>query len=229
MVPSGYHLATLDFEGISPLLMNSGEVDQDSEQFRAYYQLGQKRGKSLDDAARLRELEWSIRLYYDDAIGPYIPGKNVKELLRASATKWRRGETVKRSLVVIDYRLPLLYEGPREPDELWAAGYRYTAMVSNAGAGSGRVQRCRPCFDHWTLKAELAYDPEELDFDFLENMSERAQRYGLGDYRPEFGSFIATLTAGAQEKASANGHASKARDKRAVKAHEAHKRQVIRA
>jgi hypothetical protein len=108
VVPVGYADATIHLEGTSPLLMNSGEVDRDSELFRAYYLLGQKKRKSLEDEARLREMEWELRIYLDPELGPYVPGKNVKEMVRSAATKWRRGEDIKRSLIVVPYRIPLL-------------------------------------------------------------------------------------------------------------------------
>lgn len=227
VVPPGYADATLHLEGTSPLLMNSGEIDRDSELYRAYFLLGQKKRKSLEDDARLREMEWELRLYLDAEIGPYIPGKNVKEMLRSAATKWRRGEDIKRSLVVVPYRIPLLYDGPRDQAGLWKAGYRYTAMVSNAGIGSGRVLRCRPMFEGWSLDVEIAYDPEDLDADFLSIVAERTQKYGLGDFRPEFGSFKATLSPSKVHRSSRNGLATKDRDDIAEGAHEAMNAKII--
>jgi hypothetical protein len=146
IVPPGYITATLSLVGTSPLLMSSAETDPDSEPYRAFALLGEKKKKSLDDKARLREMEWKLRLYLDEKIGPYIPGKNIKEMIRSSATKWKRGEDIKRSLVVIQNRIPLLYDGPRDEKGLWDAGYRYTTMVANSGPGAGRVMRCRPMF-----------------------------------------------------------------------------------
>ena len=193
VVPAGYHTATLTLTGTSALLMNSGEVDRESDQYRAFVQLSQKSKKSLDDEARLREMEWALRLYLDEEVGPFIPGKNVKEMLRSAATKWRRGEDVKRSLIVVQHRIPLLYDGPRDQQGLWDKGYRYTAMVANAGISRGRVVRCRPCFETWALEVELAWDAEDLDYDFLQIIVERSRKFGLGDYRPEFGSFLCCL------------------------------------
>jgi hypothetical protein len=219
VVPAGYARATLVLEGRSPLLQNSSDYDRHSETYRAYKLLGSKKRKSLDDEERLAELEWALALYLDEEVGPYVPGKNVKELLCSAATKWRKGEEIKRSLLVVDYRIPLLYDGPRDQQGLWDAGYEYTAMVANAGAGSGRVPRCRPKFDDWSLGVDLAYDPEDLDFDFLSVVAERSKKYGLGDYRPEFGAFEATLEQGELAKAAANGVALKPRDKTQLLAH----------
>lgn len=227
IVPAGYAEATLHLEGTSPLLMNSGEVDRDSELYRAYFLLGQKKRKTLEDEARLRELEWELRLYLDADIGPYIPGKNVKEMIRSAATKWRRGEDIKRSLVVVPYRIPLIYEGPRDQAGLWAGGYRYTAMVANAGFGSGRVLRCRPMFETWAVDVPLAYDPEDIDADFLEVTIERTQKYGLGDYRPEFGSFRATLDGPAFHRNGRKGMAEKPTNGVNKAAHDAANARII--
>lgn len=210
IVPAGYVRATLILTGTSPLLMSCSSYDRDSSEYRAYYLLGQKKRKSLDDEARLRELEWGLRFYLDEKVGPFIPGGNVKELLREAATRWRKGEEIVRSLEVIDYRIPLLYEGPREQDELWKAGFKYEAMVSNAGAGSGRVLRCRPKFEGWSLVVEIAYDPEDLDFDLLELVVERTKKFGLGDGRKiGFGQFEAVLEQGEVHKLGSNGSALK--------------------
>lgn len=219
VVPRGYVEATLQLEGTSPLLMNSGEVDRESDAYRAFRDLGDKRKKTLDDEARMREMEWAFGLYYDSELGPYIPGKNVKELIRAAATKYKRGEDIKRSLVVVQNRIPLDYEGPKTQQDLWDEGFKYTAMVANAGMNRGRVVRCRPCFDSWSLTVELAYDPEDIDFDTLQTIIDRSQKLGLGDYRPEFGSFAATLTIGETKKNGSNVDATKVLNARQVRAH----------
>lgn len=221
IVPQGYSTAILVLTGTAPLLMNSGEADRESELYRTFSILSKKKGKSLDDEARLRELEWQIRIYLDAKLGPYIPGKNVKEMIRSAATKWKKGEEIKRSLIVVENRIPLIYEGPRSQDGLWKAGFRYTTLVANAGAGAGRVLRTRPMFEDWSLKCEIAYDPEDLDEDFLHLVMERTQKYGLGDYRPTFGSFAAKLQKVATMKDGARGDANKPRDKAEDEAHAA--------
>jgi hypothetical protein len=215
IVPQGYRVYELTLEGVTPYLMSSGEADRESDTYIAYRQLSKKRGKTIEDESRLRELEFYTRIYYDEQVGCYIPGKNVKEMIRSAATKWRRGEDVKRSLIIPDYRIPLVYDGPREPAELWKAGYSYVAMVANAGAGSGRVERCRPCFDPpWSIAAELAFDPEDLSDHEIADFVERSEKYGIGDYRPDFGSFRASLKFVRVEREDANANGTKARDKR---------------
>lgn len=227
VIPEGYATATLHLEGTAPLLMNSAEADRDSELFRAYTLLGQKKGKSLDDEARLRELEWELRIYLDDEIGPYVPGRMVKAVLCAAAGKFKKGATVGRSLVTVLYRIPLQYEGPRDQAGLWADGFRYTTMVKNAGFNAGRVMRCRPMFPEWSLDADLAFDPEEIDADTLGLIVERAQRYGIGDYRPEFGAFSATLDLSDTSRKARKPLGAKARNGHEEAAHEAFKSRIM--
>lgn len=214
VIPVGHLVYLLSLKGETPLLMSSGESDREGDTYLAYRTLSKARNKTLEQEARLRELEWYTRLYFDEQLGPYIPGKNIKELLRSAATKWKDGENVKRSLVLPDYRIPLIYDGPRTAPELWQAGFRYTTMVANAGAGSGRVERCRPCFDKWGLECEIAFDPEELDPHRVEEIAKRAEKYGLGDYRPEFGAFTSTLDFVREERNASKADARKPRDKR---------------
>lgn len=215
VIPSGYQVCLLHLDGETPLLMSSGEADRRSDTYRAYRALSKKRGKTIEDEDRLGELEWYTRLYYDEELGPYIPGKNVKELLRSAATKWRQGENVRRSLVIPDYRIPLTYKGPRDPVGLWEANFAYTTMVAMSGPSGGRVERCRPCFDTWSLECEIAYDPEDLDFPDLSMFVERSEKYGLGDYRPDFGAFRASLEVLRIEQRPSKAVAAKTRDAKA--------------
>jgi hypothetical protein len=211
-IPSGYLVYTITLSGITPLLMSSGEVDRDGDLYQAYETLASTRKKTREQKAQLRELEWHTRIYFDDKLGPYIPGKNVKELLRESATKYRMGESLKRGLIVPEYRLPLIYEGPRDLKGLWNKGFRYTTMVANAGAGSGRVDRTRPCFPDWQLVFDVAFDQEELDQHVFENVVARSEKYGLGDYKPEFGAFRAHCEFQRIENADLRVNGAKDRD-----------------
>jgi hypothetical protein len=225
-IPVGYQVCSLRLDGETPLLMSSAECDRESDLYRSYEQLSKTRAKSDEDKKRLRELEWYTRLYFDEEIGPFVPGKNVKEMLRSAATKFKSGEIVRRSLVIPEYRIPLIYEGPRTAEELWKDNFRYTTMVANAGAGSGRVERTRPCFDRWAIECEIAFDPSELDMALLLPIVERSEKYGLGDYRPEFGAFHATVTHLFEQREDTRASAVKPRDKRAEKAVKAHAERV---
>lgn len=214
--PNGYIVHEVTFLGDTPMLMSSGEVDRESSLYREYRTLSKARARTIEQDSQLRELEWHTRIYFDEEIGPYVPGKNIKELLRSAATKFKLGESVRRSLVVPDYRIPLIYEGPRDLKGLWDEGFRYTTMVANAGAGSGRVERTRPCFDNWAVRFEVAFDTDELDEDAFLRIVKRSEKYGLGDYRPEFGAFQSSTTFLREQKASVQANGAKKRDEKVM-------------
>lgn len=216
--PNGYIVHQLTIVGETPLLMSSGEADRRSDLYREYESLSKQRAKTFEQKEQLRELEWHTRIYFDEELGPYIPGKNIKEMLRSAATKFKLGESVKRSLVVPDYRIPLMYDGPRDIKELWERKFEYTAMVANAGPSAGRVERTRPCFDDWSLEFEVAFDTDELDEDAFIKIVQRTTKYGLGDYRPEFGAFTISTMFVRQQKSQMEANGAKKRDAKQVQA-----------
>ena len=195
VIPAAYREATLRLVGEAPLLMHADTMlDPVHPLTREIRELTRKRAsdRTIDDEMSIMRLEWLAGIYHDEEIGPYIPGVNVKTAIAEAATRWRKGATVKRSLVVVESRVPLEYPGPRALDELWDEGFRDVRGVVTSGQNRGRVTRCRPCFEEWALSATIAYDPKELDRDLLEAVAEFAQIRGLGDNRPDFGTFTAT-------------------------------------
>lgn len=227
VIPNGYQVYELFLQGESPLLMSSAECDRRSDTYITYRTLSKARAKTMEQEEQLRELEWNTRLYFDETIGPFIPGKNIKEMLRAAATKFKLGESVKRSLVIPQYRIPLIYDGPRTPKELWQEKFEYTTMVANAGAGAGRVLRCRPMFEDWSLSVEVAFDTDEIENEAFFNIVQRSQKYGLGDYRPEFGAFTPQITFLREQVADLNTDAIKPRDIVLATATKKHSKRVM--
>ena len=85
-------------------------------------------------------------------------------------------------------------------------------MVANSGMNAGRVSRCRPMFKDWSLEVDIAFDPEDIDADFPHIAVDRTRKYGLGDYRPTFGSFDIQMVIGDIVKNGAKGSSAKKRD-----------------
>lgn len=182
------HLVECRVEGRMPLLMHATRPDVTDPLVREMESLTSKRKKTIDDQQRVQRLDWQMGLYHDgDA--PYIPAKNVMEAMRHAATKWKLGTAVYQNggVQILDARVPLIYDGPRDIDGLWDAGFRDVQMVRNGGFNAGRVPRCRPRFDEWALEWQMLVTPSELDLDQLGMIMGRVRNIGLGDYRPLFG------------------------------------------
>lgn len=195
IVPNAFAEADWHLEGQSPLLMHDDKLlDITHPLARKFKELAAKRGKTIDDAMMLARIEWEAGMYHDDNIGPYMPGTNLKRAITEAATRFNKGAPLKRGLVVTDEKVPLEYDGPRDMEDLWEYGYRDMRGAVNSGRNAGRVMRCRPCFEEWGLTVHVAWDVKECDVDTLESIVVFAQIRGIGDFRPEFGTFQSTFT-----------------------------------
>lgn len=197
IVPNVYRSAELRLEGEAPLLMHADTLLDITHPLKREMNalLGKaKQSRTIDDEMNIARVEWLAGIYHDEELGPYIPGAMVKAALAQAGTRFRKGSTISRALIVVQSKIPLEYDGPRDIDSLWEEGYRDMRGAVNSGMNKGRVMRCRPCFEDWSITAEIAYDPKELDTDTLVNTAEFAQVRGIGDFRPDFGTFAATWT-----------------------------------
>lgn len=153
-----------------------------------------KRIKTDADHEEMARLEHAGALYLDDEVGPYIPGQNIERCLLDAAKVTRSGVKVTRGVFIYTDVNPLAYSGPRTADALWAdLNFRHFASVK---IGANRIMRCRPVFRQWRVDAEGELDPSVLNLAELQGIAVTAgQMIGLGDYRPRYGRFEATVDA----------------------------------
>jgi hypothetical protein len=174
--------------GTAPLLMHNVRLANPLDPIaRAMKETSGKRKKTDEDLERLARLEFEGGLYCD-AAGPYLPGANIEKCIVEGARVTRQGKQVERGLFVTDNEVPLLYNGPRTPDELWA-NEEYRSMMA-VKVGQARVMRCRPIFRSWTMEANAEMDGAQLNLSTLQSIaSDAGAMVGLGDYRPRYGRF----------------------------------------
>lgn len=198
----------IQLTGTAPLLMHNSRLADplDSAAKALAKKTGKKTGKTDDDHREIARLEHLGGLYYDDIAGPYVPSDNIWRALYDSATKRRLGKIVKECVVFDaspdhpnpDGINPLRYNGPRDTDGLWKdENFRYTvsAIVSRK-----RIMRTRPKFPEWSVEAYGILDPggpnspTGLDWEkFVEIARVAGEIVGLGDWRPKYGRFVATV------------------------------------
>jgi hypothetical protein len=194
IIPDAYDSASLRFEGTAPLLHHADTfIDPTHPLTREFKALTAKSRatRTIDDEMNLSRLEWLAGIYHDEDIGPYWPGRNVKRAITKAATRFKKGDPLKHGLIVEQFKIPLEYDGPRDLDALWEEGYRDMCGAVNSGISRGRVLRCRAMFEEWTLTFDMSWDPKACDRDTLERIVDITQVRGLGDRRPEFGTFKA--------------------------------------
>jgi hypothetical protein len=160
---------------------------------KALKKVTSKTKKTDDDHIEVARLEHGGSLYMDSVAGPYIPGENLQRCLTDAAKVTRSGVKVTRGVFISSDVNPLGYRGPRDVEGLWQdENFRLMAPVK---VGTARVMRCRPMFPAgWMVSAEGFLDTEILSFEDLSDIASTAGRLiGMGDWRPRYGRFTATV------------------------------------
>jgi hypothetical protein len=159
---------------------------------KAMKRINDKRKKTDEDREEVARLEHMGGLYFDPDLGPYLPGQNFEKCLIEAARITRAGKKIERGVFVDADVNPISYDGPRDIDGLWKdENFRHAASVK---VGMSRVMRMRPQFRQWTVDTEGEYDPSVISLDELTEVATTAGlMIGLGDWRPRFGRFVATV------------------------------------
>lgn len=183
----------ITIEGTEPLLMSNGRMANPLDPAaKAVKRVSGKRNKTDDDYMELARLDHVGGLYIDPDLGPYIPPDNIWKSLYVAAKKTKRGVKVKEGVFILSGINPLAYRGPRDIRGLWDdENFRFITTVVVSGR---RVPRCRPLFREWKVDAEGILDPNVIELQELRDVAVTAgQLIGLGDWRPKFGRYTATV------------------------------------
>lgn len=174
--------------GTRPLLVHSDRFSNPLDPMtKEHKALTSKRKKTDEDHELIARSEWAGGLYYDDKLGPYIPGVNIESAIISGGKLSKLGTQLKRSIEVLDERCKLIYEGPRDMKGLWDARFYDARSVKVQAA---RLMRYRPLFRDWSLECTIMFDEETIDRNQVVKCVTDAGLYcGIGDYRPKFGRF----------------------------------------
>lgn len=191
---------TITLTGTAPLLMHNSRLSNPLDPAtKALKKCTAKRNKTEDDHEQIARLEFAGGLYIDEHGGPFIPGENIARCLVDGAKITKQGVKVTRGVFISTDVNPLGYNGPRDEDGLWKAGWRHMASVK---VGTSRTMRCRPWFPEWKVQADGYLDPAVLELSDLSVIADNAgSLIGLGDWRPRFGRFTAKVEHAAKSAA----------------------------
>lgn len=185
----------LTLTGTEPLLMHNARLANPLDPAtKALKAISSKRVKTDEDHAELARLEFIGGLYLDADLGPYVPGENLERCLVDAGKITKSGRKVTQGLFITSNVNALAYGGPRDAAGLWAdTNHR---LIKSVKVTTSRVMRTRPMFRQWAVEADGILDTAVLSIEDLRSIAVTAgSRIGLGDYRPRYGRFTATLTA----------------------------------
>jgi len=178
--------------GGSPLVMHSERLaDPLNEYTRSIAAVSKKRSKTEADHEEIGRLEF-LGGMYTNGNGPCLPAWNILRCLQGGAKRHKRGLDVLRGVYPRAEHGDVVYDGPREPDEMWKAGG--FALRKSVGVQRARTMRTRPIFVDWKSQLPVEIDPKIFDLDTIRNLWEESGIYeGIGDMRPVYGRFKGTV------------------------------------
>lgn len=180
--------------GKSPLLMHNPRlVDPQDEIVKTISTITSKRKKTDDDLKEKEKLEWYGGLYRDGDI-VVQPCSKLRKCLIEAARISKLGKQIERGLSFDDLNVPLVYDGPKNIDELWNSG-KFVSRLSVGVNGTKRVMRVRPQFSKWSLTMTGLMLEDVLNLEDLKNIANTAGRaIGIGDNRVNgYGRFDAAI------------------------------------
>lgn len=186
----------ITISGTAPLLMHNARLANPLDPAaKALKEATSKRQKTDEDHEQIARLEHAGGLYLDPDVGPYLPGANIASALWDAAKLSKQGLKIKRGVFITSDVNPVGgYRGPRDVAGLWAdENFRHMVSARNKSTG-GRTMRCRPIFRDWVVEVDGILDPTVIDLDSLAAIAVTSgQMIGLGDWRPLFGRFEASV------------------------------------
>lgn len=182
--------------GTRPLLMHNVRLASPLNSYaKRLKALNAKRVKTDDDRFEIAHVEWEGSFYFDDEVGPYVPGPSIYRSLIDGARLTKAGRKIERGVTMADLVHPLIYKGPRDLDGLWGNGESEFVDIRTARVGTSKIDRCRPIFRSWGFEADVLIDPKVIDFEEFSGVAADAgEMAGIGDYRLMYGRYSVEVT-----------------------------------
>lgn len=171
--------------------MHNGRLAaQDDPYARKMKEISSNRKKTDADYEEMARLEFLGGLYLNENDEPCIPGYVFEATIigRGGAARKERMGKESAAAFWVQEDTPLLYDGPRKPEELWEDKRFVSKALVNIQ--KNKVTRTRPIFKNWSADITVEFDPSLLNEEDVRRWIEVAgQQVGLMDWRPRYGRF----------------------------------------
>lgn len=132
----------------------------------------------------IMEIEIEGAAYFEDDIGVFLPGDNLRKSFIEGARLLKQGKSIERGLFVVEPRLKMKYsKADATLDQLKSdPHFRFARSVVQA---RNRIIRARPIFRDWSCEATVQYDPTIIKSDeqALKLFNTAGRYVGVGDWR----------------------------------------------
>jgi len=180
-------LIRLKITGSSPMIMHSDRYANPMDPMtKEHKMLTTKKKKTDDDQFMIALSELRGSMYWNSRVGPYLPGANIRSAIVNGGKLNKLGQQIKRSTMMADPEVPLIYDGSRDR-EILIHDPQFQDCRSVVVSGR-RIMRYRPIFREWAAEFAIYYEPSAIDSKDIEMAAANAGLLvGIGDFRPERG------------------------------------------
>jgi hypothetical protein len=192
--------AHVKITGTDALLLNN---PQTVDRFNPYAQRMSRINKkgtrrTDDDYMEMRDIEIEAKIYWDDALGIYVPTTWLTAAIAANSfsTIKLSKAGVRGSVFAVEKKAKLTYQGMgnvKTPVDIIKNGdfHKKLTLVQ----AKARVIKMAPIFHNWSFETMLEFDDKTIDPSSLTHVVKHAARYGgFGDFRPTFGRATAEVS-----------------------------------
>lgn len=176
--------------GSAALVLHNERLQDPLDPFQqAVAELAGKRGKTLADHLEIGRREFLGGLY-TNGNGPCLPTMNVLRCIQEGAKRHKLGRDVLRGMFPLVEDVDILYDGVRDPDEMWKQAETFSLRKGVVVSGR-RVTRTRPIFRKWAAEVPFEIDAHVFNLEDVQKIVTDAGKYaGLGEMRPIYGRFV---------------------------------------
>jgi len=184
---------TYKLTGKTPAFMHNGQLANPLNVFaRRMKEITSKgRKKTDEDLEALSLIEWEGGLYFDEEIGPYWPAENIEAMIRTAARGFKRGPDVQKGVQVVEAKVALDYDGPRDKKGMLKDGRFLDIRRAKPPGSGGTVMRARPIFyPPWSVIFTVLVRLDKLNEEDVHRFLVQAGKdVGLSDRNPRYGLF----------------------------------------
>lgn len=178
----------LQIIGTKRLLMHSGRLADPLDPIaQDLARLTRKRPKTTADHKQISKVERFGSLWLQQGL-PCIPAEALMAAAVGGAKVLKRGPQAAAAIAIED-AAALIYDGPTDVDELWKSSEFSFRTAVKVGINA-KTMRTRPCFKNWSAEFAVTYLPSVIDREHvMQAFAQAGVRKGLGDWRPQNGTF----------------------------------------
>lgn len=173
----------LQLTSTTPMLMHAPTgVDPLHPMVKEARKVTSKKSKTDEDHEMVAWFDFRMGLYHDEEHGVHLPMANVWKSIQEAARMSKAGPKIEKAVSYGTPAVPLVYNGPSDPEELYKNPNFRSRMV--VGVQRARVMRTRPKFSNWSAVVSFLVQPDLLDVaEFVGYASQAGELIGVGDYR----------------------------------------------